>query len=142
LPEGTDLSGVVLQAKPSKSFGRNGQLRFVFSGVQRSGENIEQVHGTLTGATGSVSQNITIDQEGGMKSNPDKNRFVAPLVIATGFGIVARIVALPANDRNVATGFGVYAFAKSIYFRFLTRGHAVVFPKDTLVEVDLSTRQR
>jgi len=161
--EGTELRGSVLQAKPSKSFGRNGQLRFGFSELQRSGAPQEEVHGMLTGASGDKAQNITVDHEGGIKSNPDKNRFVAPVVLglltfvgqsedkdgsglgrqtvaANGFGIVARVVALTLNDRNVAIGFGSFSVAKSIYFRFLTRGHPVMFPKDTLVEVALSKR--
>ncbi|WP_446744199.1 hypothetical protein [Silvibacterium acidisoli] len=162
-PEGTELHGTVLRAKPSKSFGRNGQLRFTFSDLQLAGRPEEHVHGMLAGASGEKSQNITVDQEGGIKSNPDKNRFVAPAVLglltfvgqtedrdgsglgrqtvaSNGFGIIARVVALTLNDRRVAIGFGSYSFAKSVYFRFLTRGHAVVFPKDTLVEVSLTNR--
>jgi hypothetical protein len=164
LAEGARLEGTVLQAEASRSFGRNGQLRFVFRGVQRTHEEQQQIHGTLTAAEGSSAQNITVDQEGGVKSNPDKNRFVAPLVLgvlavaghdrdrdgnglgrdtvaSNGFGIVARILALTVNDRNVSTGFATYALAKSIYFRFLTRGHAVAFPRDTLVQVQLGTRR-
>jgi hypothetical protein len=53
---------------------------------------------------------------------------------------VARVVTLIIADRNVATGFGAYALAKSIYFRFLIRGHEVNFPTDTQVEVTLSSR--
>jgi hypothetical protein len=161
--EGTELRGAVLQAKPSKSFGRNGQLRFGFSELQRSGGPQEEVHGMLTGASGDKSQNITVDQEGGVKSNPDKNRFVAPAVLglltfvgqtqdkdgsglgrqtvaANGFGIAARVIALTLNDRRVAIGFGSFSLAKSVYFRFIARGHPVMFPKDTLVEVVLSKR--
>jgi hypothetical protein len=164
LSEGAQLEGAVLQAKPSRSFGRNGQLRFTFRNVKRTGENAEHIHGTLTGAEGNASQNVTVDQEGAVKSNPDKNRFVAPLLLgvlavaghdrdddgnglgsttlaSNGFGLVARVIALTVNSRNVASGFGAYAFAKSIYFRFLTRGHQVAFPTDTLVEVQLSARQ-
>lgn len=164
LAEGARLEGTVLQAQASRGFGRNGQLRFVFRGVQRTHEEQQQIHGTLTAAEGNSAQNITVDQEGGVKSNPDKNRFVAPLVLgvlaaaghdrdgkdsglgrdtvaSNGFGIVARVLALTANDRNVSTGFAAYAFAKSIYFRFMTRGHAVVFPRDTLVQVQLGARR-
>ena len=101
-----------------------------------------------------------------MQAKPDGNRFVAPLLLAVtavaargdhdhrdggggighttvgsnGFGLVARVIALTASNANVATGFGAYAFAKSIYFRFLVRGHEVTFLKDTQVEVQLSTR--
>src|SRR5579859_1869396 len=156
LAEGTRLEGTVQQSEPSRSFGRNWQLRFVFRSVQRTHEEQAQVHGTLTAAEGNTAQNISVDHEGGIKSHPDKNRFVAPLVLgvlavaghdrdrdnnglgrdtvaSNGFGLVARVIALTVNDRNVATGFGAYAFAKSIYFRFLTRGHAVTFPRDTLI---------
>jgi hypothetical protein len=163
LAEGTRLEGTVQQSQPSRSFGRNGQLRFVFRSVQRTHEEQAQVHGTLTAAEGNSAQNITVDHEGGVKSHPDKNRFVAPLVLgvlaaaghdqdregsglgrttvaSNGFGLVARVIALTVSDRNVATGFAAYAFGKSIYFRFLTRGHAVTFPKDTLVQVQLATR--
>jgi hypothetical protein len=163
VPEGAQLDGTVTQSKPSRSFGRNGQIRFAFQGVHRSGQDVEKIHGTLTGTEGNATQNVTVDEEGGVKSNPDKNRFVAPIVLgvlaaagsqrdgdgnglgrttvaSNGFGLVARLVALTANNRGVATGFGAYSFAKSIYFRFLTQGHPVAFPTDTLVEVHLSDR--
>jgi len=99
-------------------------------------------------------------------SHPDKNRFVAPLLLgalavvghdrdsdgdnnglarntvaSNGFGLVARILALTVNDRNVATGFAAYATAKSVYFRFIARGHAVTFPRDTLIQVQLAARR-
>ncbi len=164
LPEGTELEGSVLQSRPSRSFGRNGQLHFVFRGVKRAGEENQQVRGTLQAAQGSKSQNISVDQEGAVKSHPDQNRFVAPLILAAlaagghdrdrdgngfgrdtvasnGFGLIARVLALTVNDRNVATGFGVYATAKSVYFRFLTRGKPVAFPQDTVVKIQLATHR-
>jgi hypothetical protein len=81
LSEGTELEGAVLQAKPSRSFGRNGRLRFTFRSIKRTGENAEHIPGTLTGAEGNASQNVSVDPEGNVKSNPDKNRFVAPLLL-------------------------------------------------------------
>ncbi len=172
LPEGTEIDGLVSASKPARSFGRNGQLRFAIRGVkdvgQLAGRSNETVYGTLTGAEGSKGQNLSVDAEGNVKANPDKNRFVAPLLLAVtamagenqdrdsgaasgggigstsvasnGFGLVARVIALTVTSRNIATGFGAYAFAQSIYFRFLIRGHEVTFPKDTQVEVTLSTR--
>ena len=134
---------------------------------QPRARNEETVYGTLTGAEGNAGQNLSVDAEGNVRANPDKHRFVAPFLLAmtavaggsqdgdsvsgsgsigrttvgsNGFGIVARVVALTVSSQNVALGFGAYAFAKSIYFRFLTRGHEVTFPKDTQLEVTLSTR--
>ncbi len=160
LPEGAELEGEVLHAKRSRSFGRNGTLRFTFHGVTRPGEAEQKVHGTLTGAEGSQKQNLAVDAEGDVKAQPDKGRFLAPfLLLATaaaghdedgglgkqtvasnGFGLVARGITLGVGSSSVAAGFGGYAFAKSIYFRFITRGHAVTFPKDTQVEVQLAQR--
>lgn len=160
LPEGAELEGEVLHAKRSRSFGRNGSLRFTFQGVTRPGEVEQKVHGIVTGAEGSQNQNLAVDAEGDVKAQPDKGRFLAPfLLLATaagghdedgglgqqtvasnGFGLVARGITLGVGSANVATGFGAYAFAKSVYFRFITRGHAVTFPKDTQVEVQLAQR--
>ncbi len=160
LPEGAELEGTVLQAKSSRSFGRNGALHFAFRGVRRQGEELRHVNGMVTGAEGSTEANLTVDGEGNVKAQPDKNRFLAPVallmltavggdedggagkqvVAANGFGLVARVVTLAASTPAVASGFGMYAGAKSVYFRFLTRGHSVMFPQDTELEVQLSER--
>jgi hypothetical protein len=50
------------------------------------------------------------------------------------------VAAITAGSRDLAIGFGAYAFAKSVYFRFLNRGHEVTFPKDTELEITFSTR--
>lgn len=163
LPEGSRLEGSVLRAKPSRSFGRNGALRFTFRNVERADEAPQKLRGTVTGADGVASENLSVDDEGNVKAQPDKNRFVAPLLLfalaaggqhhehddngvggqvvaANGLGLVARVVAWTVASPNVATGFGMYGFAKSVYFRFLTRGHPVEFAKDTVVEVQFSGR--
>ncbi len=166
LGEGAHLTGRVMAAKPSRSFGRNGQLRFVFQQLQGPSGIAQRANGIVEGAVGQNRQNLTIDSEGGVKANPEKGRFIAPILLgvlaaaghdrdrdggedgglgrqtvaSNGFGLVARVIALTADSRNVATGFGAYAFAKSIYFRFLVRGQPVAFQKDTPLEVQLQTR--
>jgi hypothetical protein len=129
----------------------------------------ETVYGTISGAEGSAGENLSVDSEGNVKANPQQNRFIAPLLLAVtamqgadedadkaggggspsagnmtvasnGFGLVARVVAVTVSSRNVALGFGAYAFAKSIYFRFLIRGHEVTFARDTQLEITFSTR--
>jgi hypothetical protein len=166
LAEGSELEGSVYQSSAARSFGRNGALRFAFRGVKSNGLEQKKIFGTLTGAEGATNAHVSVDSEGNVKANPDENRFVAPLLLAltavashdddsatgtsigrstvasNGFGLVARVVAVSASNANVASGFGAYAFARSIYFRFLTRGHEVSFPKDTQVEVQLATRSQ
>ncbi len=161
LSQGARLEGRVRQVKRSRSFGRNGALRFSFDKVQPVGRpKTMQLFGTLSGAAGSSSQNVRVGAEGTVQAQPDSNRFLAPFVLAAlasrgqdgdgaagaevlasnGLGIVAPIASLASGSRNVATGFGAYALAKSIYFRFVARGHAVTFPADTPLEVQLSSR--
>lgn len=173
LPEGAELDGLVSTSKPARSFGRNGQLRFAIRGVKNPiqvvGQQKQTVYGTLSGAEGNSGQNLSVDSEGNVKANPDKHRFVAPLLLAAtaaagadpdpgqaaggggpstasmtvasnGFGLAARVVAISVGSRDLAIGIGAYAFAKSVYFRFLTRGHEVTFPKNTELEITFSTR--
>jgi hypothetical protein len=169
VPEGAELEGLVAQAKPAKSFGRNGQLRLGFRELKGAVvESSADVQGTVVGAEGRKGSNETVDREGNVQAHPDKNRFVAPLLLAwaamagndddhhheadqgigagnatvasNGFGVVARIIAVTTASRPAALGFGMFALAKSVYFRFCMRGHEVVFAKDTVVDVELSQR--
>jgi hypothetical protein len=158
VPEGAQLVGVVTRAKPARRLGRNGELRFGFRGLSDDTGSVH-VDGNLTAAAGSASENLTVDGEGNVHANPDKGKVLAPLLLAytaalghdddggvgqtvvgsNGFGLVARLIAF-SNNKNVGTGFGMYALAKSIYFRYLDRGHQVDFPRNTEVEVQLVAR--
>lgn len=158
VPEGATLAGLVTRAKPARSLGRNGELRFGFHDLTDEA-GTAHVDGNITGAAGAKAENLTVDDEGNVRANPDKGKVLAPLLLAytaalghdddggvgqtvvgsNGFGLVARLIAF-SNNKDVATGFGVYALAKSVYFRYLDRGHQVTFPRDTEVEVQLVSR--
>lgn len=158
VPEGAKLEGVVTRAKPARRLGRNGELRFGFRGLADEA-GTTRVDGNVTGAAGAKAENLTVDDEGNVKANPDKGKVLAPLVLlwaasrgadedsgtgasvvgSNGFGVVARVIAF-SNNKDVVTGFGMYALAKSVYFRYLDRGHQVTFPRDTEVEVQLISR--
>ena len=160
-PEGAALTGVVLQAKPSRRLGHNGRLRFAFRSMEPAGKAAQPLQGQVTGAEGQEKANVTVDEEGGVQANPDKDRFLGPLLLAVlaagghdddggaarqglasnGLGIVVRVVGLTAGSRNFATGVGAYGFAKSVYRHFLAHGKPVAFPRDTAVEVQLSERR-
>jgi hypothetical protein len=163
LPAGTSLNGVVLQARPARSFARNGRLRFSFRSVgpavaAGSGQHIES---TLSSIQGQKGQNVAIDEEGGTRAQPDKGRVLAPLVLgvlalasangdeddifrmgvtSNGFGLAARIVTMSASSRDASTGFAVYALGKSIYRRYIATGHQVSFPANTELSINLSKR--
>jgi hypothetical protein len=160
LPEGSTLEGAVLKARPARSFGRNGTLRFAFHSVRDRLTPPQQLQGILTGVEGQSNANVEVDSEGGVRARPDHNRFVAPLLLAVlaagghdddggalqqgfasnGLGVIARLVGFTANNRYLATGFGAYGFAKSVVRRFLVKGHEVEFPRDTAIEAQLSAR--
>ena len=60
---------------------------------------------------------------------------------ASGFRFVGMIVGLIARSRVLATGFGAYGAASSIYYHFLARGRDVVYPKDMAMVIGLGARE-
>jgi hypothetical protein len=60
---------------------------------------------------------------------------------ASGFRFVGMIIGLAARSRVVATGFGAYGAASSIYYHFLARGRDVVYPKDMAMVIGLGARE-
>jgi hypothetical protein len=60
---------------------------------------------------------------------------------ASGFRFVGMIVGVLARSRVVATGFGAYGAASSIYCHFLARGRDVVYPKDMAMVIGLGARE-
>jgi len=59
---------------------------------------------------------------------------------ASGFGVLGTIVGAVAHSRVVASGFGIYGAAMSVYSHFLARGRDVVYPKDMSMVIGLGTR--
>ena len=60
---------------------------------------------------------------------------------ASGFRFVGMIVGAFAQSRVVASGFGAYGAASSIYYHFLARGRDVVYPKDMAMVIGLGARE-
>jgi len=60
---------------------------------------------------------------------------------ASGFRFVGLIVGTLAHSRVVASGFGAYGAATSVYYHFLARGRDVVYPKDMAMVIGLGTRE-
>jgi hypothetical protein len=155
VPEGSVLVGQITQAKPARSFGRQGKLRFRFRELKFPTGFSQPVEGTLAGADSNKAANLQMDSEGGVQPK-SQNRVIVPLVLtllagraldddgsrvaqsavaSNGFGIVGRIVGMAASSRNVAAGIGIYGAALSFYDLWLARGHDVVFVKNTRIEI-------
>lgn len=156
VPQGSKLVGKVSIAKPARSFGRNGKLRFTFQQVQFPEGYRREVEGALAGAATEKAQNLSLDAEGtitprnqssaiaplmltllaGRALDQDGNLTAGTGVASNGFGLVGRIVGIAAGDRNLAAGLGYYAAALSVYDNFLHSGRDVVFPRDTRIEIE------
>jgi hypothetical protein len=155
VPEGSVLVGEITQAKPARSLGRQGKLRFRFKELRLPSGFSQPVTGTLAGINSTKSASLEMDPEGGVQPQ-SRNRVLAPLVLtllagrafdddgnqvlnsavaSNGFGIVGRVVGMAASSRNVAGSIGIYGAAVSVYELWLARGHDVVFAKNTRIEV-------
>ena len=160
VPEGSLLVGEITQAKPARSFGRQGKLRFRFKELRFPTGFSQPVEGSLAGADSNKSANLQIDPEGGVEPQA-LNRVVAPLILtllagrafdsgqnrtlnhavsSNGFGFIGRVVGMAASSRNVAAGIGFYGVALSVYDLWLARGHNVVFAKETRIEITTTPR--
>jgi hypothetical protein len=49
------------------------------------------------------------------------------------------VVGAVARSRAFGTGMGAYGAAVSVYSHFMARGHEVVFPKNTAMQVGIGT---
>uniref|UniRef100_A0A372IKB4 Uncharacterized protein n=2 Tax=Paracidobacterium acidisoli TaxID=2303751 RepID=A0A372IKB4_9BACT len=164
LPEGTKLDGTVLQTRPARWLARNGRLRFSFRKVElpgAAGPASQEIHGQLSAAEAAPGQHVQIDAEGSAKSTGGRDQLIAPLalgllaattfgddaghvgnsaVTSNGFGLAARIVAMSAASPAVSRGFAFFALSKSIWYRWIAKGHELTFPKDTRLEITLNER--
>jgi hypothetical protein len=59
---------------------------------------------------------------------------------ASGFRIVGFTIGLLVHSRPLASAFGAYGAARSVYSNFLSRGHEVVFAKDSAMSIGFGSR--
>jgi len=177
LPEGSRLKGSVLQVRPARRLGRNGQLRIVFHQVVPPNGIEEKVEASLEGVHVAKGEHLKLDSEGGAQVIAPKTRYLTTAISvmlatssigdghehdsdgglghsgggdvgsgaangASGFRFVGTIVGAFAHSRVVASGFGFYGAAMSVYSHFLARGRDVVYPKDMSMMIGLGAREK
>ena len=59
---------------------------------------------------------------------------------ASGFRVIGFVTGALVRSRALASTFGVYGASMSIYDNFLSRGHDVVYPKDTAMAIGFGSR--
>lgn len=176
LPEGSRIKGAVLQVRPARRFGRNGQLRIAFHEVEPPNGTEKKIEAALEGLEVSKQENLKLDSEGGAQVTTPKTRYLTTGIAvmlaassaspdgdrfrhgtggggggdiaggtangASGFKLVGAFVSAFSRSRIVATGFGSYGAAISIYSHFLARGRDVVYPKDMSMLLALGSREK
>ncbi len=163
LPQGSRLKGTVLQVRRARLLSRNGELRIVFhelalpDGVQR------KVEASLEGVQAAENQHLKLDAEGGASSTAPPTRLVVTAVYvglgavsflgdtfgdtgpreaggAGGYKLIGIGLAAAIHAQEFGMAMGVFGAGRSVYTNFIARGHDVVFPKNTAMEIGIGTR--
>lgn len=163
IPQGSRLNGSVVQVRPARHLSRNGQLRMVFHELVLPDGVEQKVDAILEGIQAGKQQNLNLDSEGGAEATPPKTRFLATSVAvglgaisflgdtfgdtgpraaggATGYKLIGIALGLAIHSQEFGMAMGAYGGCRSIYVHFIARGHDVGFPKNTAMEIGISTR--
>ncbi len=165
LPANSRLVGEVLQAKPARKLHHNGDLRLIFERIETPEGTEQAMQGNLEGMEVDRASGMKMDEEGGAHATDSKKRYLSTaLVLAlAGWGVhpeyehgtvsiadgagkqagagfsglkfTGALMSIAARSAPVSIAFGVYGASASVYSNFLSRGHDVVLPKDTPLEI-------
>lgn len=158
--QGSTLTGTVTRAKPAKSFGRAGVLRFDFRQLTLPDGLQKRVTSSVAGIDSAAGSSLQLDPEGQVKPQP-QDKVLVPLALtflasrpldsdgsqlggatvgSNGLGLAGRIVGMASASRDLAAGIGFYGAAISVYRRWLRRGREVEFPEYNRIDVEISER--
>jgi len=170
LPQGSRLKGTVKQAQPARRMKKNGQLRIAFSELVPPDGIEQKIVSTLEGVQAGKDANVKLDSEGGAEATTSKSRYLGTAVSLGlammsaqeggdrdggkvhgdggnaaagglgGFKLVGMILGAAVRSRAFGTTMGAYGAAVSVYTNFIARGHEVVFPKNTAMQIGVGTR--
>jgi hypothetical protein len=163
VPTGSVMSGSVTEAKPARSFGRAGTLRFRFNSLKLPGEEPVAVQAALKGADSATGGDMAMTSEGEVKPKP-RDKLIVPFILlslaarpldrdggrhmfrkdalaSNSLGLIGFILGTAARQPNAAAGIGFYGAAISIYERVLQRGKEVAFARDTRVVLQTTARR-
>ncbi|MGH9547539.1 MAG: hypothetical protein ACRD23_20200 [Terriglobales bacterium] len=120
LPEGSHIKGSVLESRPARRLGRNGQLRIVFhqlvppSGIQQT------VEASLEGVAVAKGEHLSLDSEGGAQVTTPRTRY-----LTTAISVALASSSMADHDRDAGLhgadggGAGQGAANGASGFRFL-----------------------
>jgi hypothetical protein len=163
LPQGTRMTGSVLQVRPARRLHHNGQLRIAFHEVLLPDGVTQTVDTSLQGVQAAAGENAQLDTEGGAKATSSKSRYLttglsvslalvgsggkndvgeaSPVAGgATAFKLVGIVVGLVVRSHSWGIIMSAYGGSRSIYTNFLGRGQEISFPKNTAMDIGFGDR--
>ncbi len=170
LPQGSQLKGDVLQVRPARHLAKNGQLRIAFHELVPPDGIERKIQATLEGVQTAKNGNVKLDAEGGAEATSSKSRYLETAIAlslaavagrgdsdalggnaagntgnrvaggAGGFKLVGIVLGLTVRSHALGAVMGAYGAGTSIYQHFIARGHEVVFPQNTAMEVGIAGR--
>jgi hypothetical protein len=160
LPEGTVLKGTVVQVQPARHWKHNGQLRFVFRDLVLPNGLESKVETMVQGVQSGVADKLNLDSEGGAQTQTPKTRYLRTAISiglaaathenesfnraeggAGGFKVVGIVIGAAVKSHPLAIAMGAFGAGRSIYNNFIARGRDVVFPKYTVMQIAVDTRE-
>ena len=169
LPQGSQLLGTVRQVQAARRLKKNGQLRIAFQQIVPPDGVEQKVQAALVGVQAGKDGNVKLDSEGGAEATTSKSRYgslALSLALSAaaahggdrdgeassggsgapnagaggGFKLVRTLLGTFVRSPSFGYSLAGYSAGMSIYKNFLARGHEVVFPKNTAMEVAINTR--
>jgi hypothetical protein len=168
-PEGSRLRGSVGEVRPARRLHHNGQMRIVFRELIPPDGVAQKVVAGVEGVEAGKDDHITLDSEGGAQATSPKTRYLSTgisLVLASsairqhtdaddpagsqnsngvaggaaGFRLVGIAIGALVKSQPLGMAMGAYGASRSVYSHFIARGHDVVFPKNTAMEIGFGSR--
>jgi len=167
LPAGSRIKGVVLQARPAARLHHNGQLRIAFRQIVPPNGVAQKVVASLESVQAGKDDHVKLDSEGGAEAYTPKTRYLSTglsLALATaamlehnddaaqsqpeigggpeGFKLVGMVLSFAVKSPSLPMAMAAYGAGRSVYVNFIARGQDVVFPRNTLMEIGISSRRK
>ncbi|HEY6273940.1 MAG TPA: hypothetical protein VIX19_18315 [Terriglobales bacterium] len=167
LPQGSRLTGLVLEARPARRLHHNGQLRIVFRQIVPPDGLPQTVVASLEGVQAGKDAHVKLDSEGSAEASTPKTRYLSTalsLALASasfrqhtdadddgqshpgvaggvgGFKLVGLALSFAVKSQPFGMAMGAYGASRSVYSHFIARGQDVVFPKNTSMEIGIGSR--
>jgi len=164
LPQGSRITGTVVQVEPARHPGRNGELRIVFRDLHLPDGVDQKIAASLEGIESAKRDNVKLDSEGGAKATAPPTRFLtvgASVALAGasflgdsfgetgpraaggagGYKLIGIALGLTIHSQPFGMAMGTFGAGRAIYANFIARGHDVVFPKNTAMALAIERRQ-